>query len=396
MTSPLGLESGVVRLVEYDPAWPELFRLEALRIAAALAPLVLRLEHIGSTAVPGLVAKPVLDILAGYEAAADLPAIIAGLTRAEYLHRGEQGIPGREFFRRGHPRAYHVHLTAVGGGFWRDHLGFRDLLRSDAGVRDGYAALKRELASRFPRNREAYIEGKGPFVLGYLSRMSERQYSDEEVAAIFEQASKTEHAGLPASAEGKGMTLAALQDIGREVGISPEAISLAARSLDQVGRPAARTFMGLPIGVGRTIEFDRPLSDADWEGLVADLRTTFEARGAVRYDGPFRQWTNGNLQALLEPTPTGHRLRLQTMKSDSRAMMGAGTAAVGGAVAVLVTVAVTGTLDSAAASGVGFMALMGMGLFATGALRVSGWAKRRKAQIDEIIARLMATRGERR
>ncbi len=69
-----------------------------------------------------------------------------------------------------------------------------------------------------------------------------------------------------------GMTLAALQDIGREVGISPDSLSRAARSF----------------------------SDSDWEVLVADLRTTFEALGAVRYDGPFRQWTNGNLQALAE------------------------------------------------------------------------------------------------
>ncbi|HEV8196158.1 MAG TPA: hypothetical protein VGP87_05935 [Gemmatimonadales bacterium] len=221
--------------------------------------------------------------------------------------------------------------------------------------------------------------------------MGERQYTDDEVAAIFERASKTDHAGLPAAAEGKGMTLAALQEIGREVGISPESISLAARSLDQAGLPASRTFIGLPIGVGRTVEFDRPVSDADWESLVADLRTTFEARGAVRYDGPFRQWTNGNLQALLEPTPTGHRLRLQTMKGDSRALMGAGAVAVAGAGAMLMTVAVTGGLGNpGTVTGIGFMALMGLGMFTTGALRVSGWAKRRKAQIDEILARLAA------
>ena len=119
--------------------------------------------------------------------------------------------------------------------------------------------------------------------------MSERQYRDDEVAAIFEHASRTEHPALPATAEGRGMTLAALQDIGREVGISPESIAHAARSLEQAGRPVSRSFLGLPIGVGRTVEFDGPLSDPEWELLVADLRETFEARGAVRYDGPFRQ-----------------------------------------------------------------------------------------------------------
>ncbi len=170
MAPPLGLESGVVRLVDYDSAWPELFRLEALRIAAAVAPLTLRLEHVGSTAVPGLVAKPVLDILAGYVPAANLPALIGGLERAGYLHRGNQGIPGREFFRRGEPRAYHLHLTAVGSDFWHDHLDFRELLISNADIRDAYGALKRDLASRYPHDREAYIEAKGPFVREALRR----------------------------------------------------------------------------------------------------------------------------------------------------------------------------------------------------------------------------------
>jgi hypothetical protein len=147
--------------------------------------------------------------------------------------------------------------------------------------------------------------------------------------------------------------------------------------------------MGLPIGVGRTVEFDRPLSDSDWERLVADLRTTFDARGTVRYDGPFRQWTNGNLQALVEPTPNGHRLRLQTMKGDSRALMTAGGVVLGGAAATLIAVAATGSLTNpGTATGVGFMALMGLGMFAAGALRVPGWARRRRAQIEAVIARL--------
>jgi hypothetical protein len=219
--------------------------------------------------------------------------------------------------------------------------------------------------------------------------MSERHYSDEEAAAIFERAAKAEHAALPVTAEANGMTLAALQEIGREVGISPEAISSAALSLDQAGRHASRRFMGLTIGVGQTVELDRPLSDADWERLVADLRTTFEARGSVRYDGPFRQWTNGNLQALVEPTATGHRLRLQTLKGDSRALMTGGVVVLGAAVATSIAVAVAGSLvDSGRLTGIAFMALIGLGMFAAGALRVSGWARRRRAQIEAIIARL--------
>jgi GrpB-like predicted nucleotidyltransferase (UPF0157 family) len=143
-----------------------LFAAEAERLQTffATAGLVVRLEHMGSTAIPGLTAKPILDILAGYPEGEPVPDYIAALTSADYVHRGEQGIPGREFFRRGNPRAYHVHLAAIDSSFWRDHLTFRNRLRADKSLRDAYAALKHDLAARFPRDREAYIEAKAPFV----------------------------------------------------------------------------------------------------------------------------------------------------------------------------------------------------------------------------------------
>ncbi|HEU5219876.1 MAG TPA: hypothetical protein VFU23_14550 [Gemmatimonadales bacterium] len=225
--------------------------------------------------------------------------------------------------------------------------------------------------------------------------MSERRYTDEEVAAIFERASETERAGSPVPAEGKGMTLAALQEIGREVGISPESIVLAAQSLERGGRPASRRFLGLPIGVGRTVEFDRPLTDPEWEALVADLRETFEARGTVRYDGPFRQWTNGNLQALVEPTAKGHRLRLQTVKGNARAMMTVGLGVLGATAATAAALAIAGGLGGGgSARELAYMAVMGLGLFFVGAVRVPGWAHRRRAQIDEVTARLAITAGK--
>ena len=167
--APLGLERGVVRLVAYDPRWATLFLEESARLQPLL-PQGVKLEHIGSTAVPGLAAKPVLDILAGYESVAALPACIEVLVAAGYRHRGEQGIPGREFFRKGEPRAYHIHLAERGGGFWTEHLTFRDALRAQPALRDAYSRLKRDLAERYPNDREAYIEGKGPFVHEVLRR----------------------------------------------------------------------------------------------------------------------------------------------------------------------------------------------------------------------------------
>ncbi|MGZ3333651.1 MAG: GrpB family protein [Gemmatimonadaceae bacterium] len=168
----LGLESGMVRLEPYDPAWPGLFAAEAERLQKlfAAAGLVVMLEHTGSTAIPGLASKPVLDILGGYAEGTPVAEYIDVLTAAGYVHRGEQGVPGREFFRRGNPRSYHLHLTRIDGPFWRDHLTFRNRLRAENTLRDAYAALKQDLAARFPRDREAYIEGKGAFVNDILRR----------------------------------------------------------------------------------------------------------------------------------------------------------------------------------------------------------------------------------
>jgi GrpB-like predicted nucleotidyltransferase (UPF0157 family) len=167
---PLGLESGTVRLVPYNSAWPTLFIEERDRLDQYFADASLRatIEHTGSTAIPALAAKPILDILVGYPKGSSVAEYIDVLVRAGYAHRGEQGIPGREFFRRGDPRAYHIHLAAVGSTFWHDHLTFRDRLRADDSLRDAYAALKRDLAARFPRDRESYIEAKTSFVKAVL------------------------------------------------------------------------------------------------------------------------------------------------------------------------------------------------------------------------------------
>ncbi len=161
---PLGLESKVVRVVPYDARWPQLYASEEARLRRFLGGLSIVLEHSGSTAVPGLVAKPILDILGGRPASVSRESAIDAIERAGYTYRGEQGIAGRDFFRRGDPRSHHLHLTTVGSDFWKDHLDFRDYLRGHSDARDAYAALKVDLAKKYPRDREAYIEGKTDFV----------------------------------------------------------------------------------------------------------------------------------------------------------------------------------------------------------------------------------------
>lgn len=217
--------------------------------------------------------------------------------------------------------------------------------------------------------------------------MPERRYTDEEVAAIFERAAEPQQQSLPAP-DGKGMTLAALQEIGREVGFPPEAIARAARSLEQRGRAESRTLLGIRVGVGRTVEVDGAISEAGWERLVADLRETFRARGVVYSEGVVRHWSNGNLQALVEPTPIGHRVRLQTIRGNSRSMMVGGLGALGVAAVVMIATAAAGTLGSAAPiTGVGILAAGGVGLFGFGAMSLPSWARRRTAQIENVLTR---------
>jgi hypothetical protein len=221
--------------------------------------------------------------------------------------------------------------------------------------------------------------------------MTERRYSETEVAEIFQRASEAQQGGRVPLAAGEGMTLGALQEIGREVGLPPELVARAAQSLERAGRPFTRRFIGLPIGVGRTVELDRRLSDAQWERLVVDLRDTFDARGRLKQEGSFRQWTNGNLQALLEPTEGGHRLRMRTTNGMARAWMTGGLA-IFGVGAVTLIAALTGDVprDADLWSPFVSMVMLGAGAFGIGAIRLPGWARLRRRQMEEVAARATA------
>jgi hypothetical protein len=217
--------------------------------------------------------------------------------------------------------------------------------------------------------------------------MTERRFTDEEVADIF--AAATEERGAPphSGTVSAGLTLAQLQEIGREVGLSPEAITRAAVAVQSRGQNDTRRYLGLPIGVERTIPLHRWLTDPEWEHLVVELREVFRAKGTVRSSGSFREWTNGNLQALLEPTESGHRLRLRTRKGDAQALLGAGLGALGVTAALAAAMVLNGRLG-AAMPGIGFLALVGLGMLGSAAVRVLPWARERARQMEGIAARL--------
>ena len=224
----------------------------------------------------------------------------------------------------------------------------------------------------------------------FSTMSSNRRYNEEEVQEILRRATETSHTTDRAPATTEGMSLGELQEIGREVGIDAALISQAAASLDRPSpAPAAtRSFLGTTIGVGRTVHIDRPLSDAEWHRLVLDLRETFDARGKLREEGSFRQWTNGNLQALLEPTDSGARLRLSTLKSDARPvmMMGLGLTLFSILLVVGAVIGLAGDPDVFGESLI--LALAGIVLLATQRVRLPRWAETRELQMEGIIARL--------
>jgi GrpB-like predicted nucleotidyltransferase (UPF0157 family) len=163
-------QSEPIAIVEYDPAWPALFMELRDRIAAALGPLALSIEHVGSTAVPGLAAKPVIDLDAVVRAA-EVPAAISALERIGYRHEGDLGVEGREAFHQppDAPR-HHLYVCAEGNPALSNHLSFRDCLRANPAIAREYAALKMELASRYRHDRARYTEAKSAFIQSVLRR----------------------------------------------------------------------------------------------------------------------------------------------------------------------------------------------------------------------------------
>jgi len=157
-----------VEIVRYDPSWPERFREEAELLRRALATwLVGPIEHIGSTAIPGLAAKPVIDIMAGVQSLdVSRPAIVAA-TEAGYCYAPYQAEL-EHWFCKPSPafRTHHLHLIPVGTPQWLRPIAFRDYLRVHADVADEYEVLKRRLAQEHRLDREAYTQAKRPFIDG--------------------------------------------------------------------------------------------------------------------------------------------------------------------------------------------------------------------------------------
>ena len=166
----IGLAKGTVQLQPYDPAWAELYRAEEAWLRSAIGAYVLAIEHVGSTSIPGIPAKPIIDIGVGVANFEEAAICIEPLQRLGYQYRGEFGIPRRRYFVKGEPRTHHLHMNEVHGPDWQQQIGFRDYLRTHDAVAQAYAERKLRLAQQFPSDRLAYTEQKSGFIFNVLRK----------------------------------------------------------------------------------------------------------------------------------------------------------------------------------------------------------------------------------
>jgi len=161
-----------IEVVPYDPAWPDRFQEVADELAALFGDEIVAIHHIGSTAVPSLAAKPIVDLCVEVRDLARVDAFDAEMVRRGYLVRGEAGIAGRRFFVKGteEVRSHHVHTYQVGHAEVERHLVFRDYLIAHPAEAALYGRVKEEAARRFPHDIEGYMEAKKDLILDRIQK----------------------------------------------------------------------------------------------------------------------------------------------------------------------------------------------------------------------------------
>lgn len=169
----IGLPDGSVQIFPFNPAWGEFFAAEKGRLTQVLRERVVEIQHIGSTSIPGMPSKPILDIgvsVVDFEDAKECVDPVVGLG---YTYLGEHGIRRRHFFTRGNPRTHHIHMLESSSRAWRAHLWFKTFLSEHADYAREYAQLKFDLAEIYKTDPDAYQEGKDDFIKRILSLAEE-------------------------------------------------------------------------------------------------------------------------------------------------------------------------------------------------------------------------------
>lgn len=159
-----------ITVVAYDFQWPQLFSNEQQHLQKTLGNTIVDIQHIGSTAVSGLAAKPIIDILIGLQAISPATKPIAVLETVSYEYLGEAGVPGRLYFRKRHPHMFNVHLVQWGSEVWTNNLLLRDFLRAHPDEAERYGRHKQELITRRIATLLAYSAEKGSVIAELLGR----------------------------------------------------------------------------------------------------------------------------------------------------------------------------------------------------------------------------------
>ncbi len=159
----LGLKRGMVELVEHDRLWKHSFLEEKTILTTLLQGLNCQIEHVGSTSVPGLAAKPIIDVAVGLPATADMAEVMRRLQDSGYEYRGDKGRKGGHLFTRARDDVvtHHIHCLGLADKEWSNYLAVRQLLSSDHEARQAYEEVKRDLATKFPDDRKSYRDAKG-------------------------------------------------------------------------------------------------------------------------------------------------------------------------------------------------------------------------------------------
>jgi GrpB-like predicted nucleotidyltransferase (UPF0157 family) len=181
-------------LADYDPNWPAIFEQESELVAAALGDDLVEIEHIGSTSIPGLRAKPIIDLLAAVESFAPIAEYERLLAPLDYHHHSHPDEDERIFFWKGIPRTHHLHIVEYATWEHQRHLVFRDYLRNHPEMARWYEQVKRELWIAFKGNRPAYTKGKTAFIKTIMARAVEEMV-DPSLRRLVDEARQQQQGG---------------------------------------------------------------------------------------------------------------------------------------------------------------------------------------------------------
>lgn len=173
----IGLRRGSINLKGYTSEWECLFEQEARQLCSELKGIILAVEHIGSTSIPGMDAKPILDMMIGVKSMNHVGAVLENLAKLGYQRRVNGDLPDRVFLVKGPEslRTHHLSVTYMKSPFWDEHILFRNALRKDAALAAQYLELKRNLAKQFRADRRSYTAGKEQFIRSALDLARSRQ-----------------------------------------------------------------------------------------------------------------------------------------------------------------------------------------------------------------------------